>query len=1246
MQDVNYFLEIWGHAQDQVQKMDACTKAQLVRDAFLRHSSGKKKKKSKKKHRKDDERPMVIIPDKNALDEIKKSPTFTPSCFLPLVPSMYNSDSIGLDLGFGTSPPTHNVNTSANKTPMKKKGFFSVLVPEENATRKPKRKPNKSPKAIPHREEEQSGLPQNSVTIPRDQSDLGEMEAQSASFIQGTPDFNSKTVEDQPGGFKDGAGVKDTLEPELAKKPTSRNRGGINASDISIGSPGRVSPARDHHAIDLDPNILKKRATSSKSVEINKLSASNISSDVSSIKDFTTLPSISSRDMSPVVVLRDFMKMRGFHVGETSGGSKKVCDKPEDSNKGELRRDLDVANSREKTKSKSKDSKILSNSGVELRKPQELVGKFCLVDEAVTANQRKRHRNEIESLGTESSKIKRKRLESPPADEAMKIDANSSIIEHSKKKKKSKRDDELSTKLSTLLSCLADVLAMKTKDGSKTKKKSKKVLRESRVLLDDLLKKKSKTKASKSVLIEIAKMEEVLEKVPGQEPLESNNKGRDKTLEKKEGASRYMSEHNNALKRHKKSRGEVTGKRHEKKRPKMPSAGYLRGNGSFSTVSSGIEEKGSTHETEKLGVSLDTAKEQNDVVDALPSTGMSKQDMATQKPSRLFSKGFCLISSTEKGDDCQMESLDKTDTAQGMQKVNNDNSTKETQKVSRPKRSRRCSNTKDSDENTSLLTSTELGKAPKSKEFVSDSDSDLEEEGKEDKTRPEKRLLPGVELSDTTDIAQHMQHLNHDNSIRETPRVFRAKQRRCSNIKDLNENTSLSTSTETAKTPKSKEFVSDSDSDLGEEDKENKTRLEKRPVPNKPNTAQCMQDLNNDNSIREIPRVLRTKRSRRSSDIKNLNENTSLSNSTETGKTPKSKEFVSDSDSDSEDEVKEKKTRLGIEPVADNIEETFEKAELNLAFNKSEHVSPDNPIFDCRVDGTTLAEQWDEYVANNPNEGTPMEDAYFSIFWNYRNPRALVDRDYRPSMEKVYNYILDHDFPIPELNAKRLEYSKVEGGLTSHITSQEASILLKKFPRFRKGSFNPEEKDLLIRNLKRFFSQDMRYTSPEQCANLMQEMMGVRCATLQHHIRLYFASFIAGPKMLEYRLAADIFHQIENLCMGGSKNKSRSKKAQGKDQTRKNTRNHYSLMESCIVIDALFDNVIKKYGSLPKDHDKIIGEMTKTEWESLEKRTGRNQNSLRCHWGRSLLPILKTMALGKKLWLIESPSFSSWKNYL
>ena len=195
-----------------------------------------------------------------------------------------------------------------------------------------------------------------------------------------------------------------------------------------------------------------------------------------------------------------------------------------------------------------------------------------------------------------------------------------------------------------------------------------------------------------------------------------------------------------------------------------------------------------------------------------------------------------------------------------------------------------------------------------------------------------------------------------------------------------------------------------------------------------------------------------------------------------------------------------------------------------------------NTIFDCQVTGKSLAEEWAAYASNNPTEGTPMKDAYSNISWEARDPKSPINRDYRPAMARLYNYILENGFPVPDLNAKRLSYFKPkrDEGPTwyrqGYVSKEESEVLFKKFPNFRSGYFSAEEYQVLIHNLKRFFVRDMGYTSPHQCISLMEEIFAVRGTHKQHHIRLYFASFIAGPKMLEYRLAVDIFKQIKGIC--------------------------------------------------------------------------------------------------------------------
>ena len=50
---------------------------------------------------------------------------------------------------------------------------------------------------------------------------------------------------------------------------------------------------------------------------------------------------------------------------------------------------------------------------------------------------------------------------------------------------------------------------------------------------------------------------------------------------------------------------------------------------------------------------------------------------------------------------------------------------------------------------------------------------------------------------------------------------------------------------------------------------------------------------------------------------------------------------------------------------------------------------------------------------------------------------------------------------------------------------------------------------------------------------------------------------------------------------------------------------------------------------MPSDYGKMVGLMTKSDWEKLETDVGRNRKSLACHWNRSILPIVKTFKSGE-----------------
>ena len=241
--------------------------------------------------------------------------------------------------------------------------------------------------------------------------------------------------------------------------------------------------------------------------------------------------------------------------------------------------------------------------------------------------------------------------------------------------------------------------------------------------------------------------------------------------------------------------------------------------------------------------------------------------------------------------------------------------------------------------------------------------------------------------------------------------------------------------------------------------------------------------------------------------------------------------------------------------------------------NNRENFAIDTSIFDCQVKGSSLAEQWRVKIAQNPtNKRSYFEDVFGQLFFDPSWPL-----NYRTPLQSMYNYIVENDFPVPEINLNRAKHftssMKNKDGcdnIMRRLDSSEIRKMLKLYPKFKSGKLNPMEKKQITQNLRLFFYKDIGYASPIECKKILEMMRAMPKNARQCRLKLFFASFIAGPKMMEYRLAYDVYLQIIKLVE--EKNNPTSS-----DVTSKNKLScRYTAENDCTVMEYFLEGYVKK----------------------------------------------------------------------
>jgi hypothetical protein len=144
----------------------------------------------------------------------------------------------------------------------------------------------------------------------------------------------------------------------------------------------------------------------------------------------------------------------------------------------------------------------------------------------------------------------------------------------------------------------------------------------------------------------------------------------------------------------------------------------------------------------------------------------------------------------------------------------------------------------------------------------------------------------------------------------------------------------------------------------------------------------------------------------------------------------------------------------------------------------------------------------------------------------------IIDCSKNPLIHKLYRIMESQDFKLPPLNVEK--WPKWPSKMPTKVHRED--ILTKKYPDANFKVLNKDERDHLLKRLDAVVSAIGLDLAKGGRSHLINELLSIKERSL-FRIKLIFAGYIAGPEMLQHRLAVDVWLRLVRLVQSLNRSK-------------------------------------------------------------------------------------------------------------